>query len=525
MDENYYESEKSFSFLAIKEENAKRINDNEKDHPLRNKFQRDRDRIMYSRAFRRLSGKTQVFLSGKDDHVRTRLTHTLEVCQIARTISKILKLNEDLTEAIALGHDIGHTPFGHVGERMLNNIMNGCYDIRDFNNFIKSEKGYRGFKHNWQSIRVATKLEPNLNLTDYTLWGILNHSGKHHKKCKNKDQNEQCLLRHIENRKCEINLTTKEAVDFYHGMKIYVENEKTLVSIYEKIKKKWSFEGLLVAIADEIAQRHHDIEDALEYTIIDKNELLKHIQGIFDIDDYEKEIMEDEIRLKEEEIEQHRKNIAQIEKAIKDQDFELYKSRFSRFIVNILTTDVIANTRKVFDDIIKRYNIQSQEDFLDNKIRIEQEYRDIEKLVGYSSYIKKADKRLQNFLKNRILNSHKAQTMDGVGQHIIKELFKAYVMNPQQLPDKTIAKLFKNLYEKNQDKLKEFENENNNLNVGMIRGILSEYHFNRKKDADYEKYNYEEYKLALLRTICDYISGMTDKYTIEQHRKLYNIQS
>lgn len=126
--------------------------------PIRTDFQRDRDRILHSKAFRRLKHKTQVFLSPMDDHYRTRMTHTLEVSQIARTISKGLNLNEDLTEAIALGHDLGHTPFGHCGESVLNNFMT------------------EGFQHNKQSVRVATVLE-NLNLTQETLDGILHHSG------------------------------------------------------------------------------------------------------------------------------------------------------------------------------------------------------------------------------------------------------------------------------------------------------------------------------------------------------------
>ena len=160
--------------LATNSKFAKRVvNCGEDKHTIRNEFERDRDRIMYSRAFRRLSGKTQVFLAGNDDHVRTRLTHTLEVAQIARTISKALGLNEYLTEAIALGHDIGHTPFGHIGERMLNSIMNGCYKIKDFNDENDIIKDHKGFKHNWQSLRVATVLEPNMNLTNYTLWGIV----------------------------------------------------------------------------------------------------------------------------------------------------------------------------------------------------------------------------------------------------------------------------------------------------------------------------------------------------------------
>lgn len=127
---------------------------------IRPVFQRDRDRILHCKAFRRMKQKTQVFLLPKGDHYRTRLTHTLEVSQNARTIAKALRLNEDLVEAIALGHDLGHTPFGHAGERALNGICQG------------------GFKHNEQSVRVVEVLEKQgrgLNLTWEVRDGILNH--------------------------------------------------------------------------------------------------------------------------------------------------------------------------------------------------------------------------------------------------------------------------------------------------------------------------------------------------------------
>ena len=132
---------------------------------MRTEYQRDRDRIIHSKAFRRLMHKTQVFLGSEGDHYRTRLTHTLEVSQIARTIVRGLGLNEDLTEAIALGHDLGHTPFGHNGEFILNEIHPG------------------GFRHNEQSLRVVDLLESTpgrqgLNLTWEVRDGILNHSGK-----------------------------------------------------------------------------------------------------------------------------------------------------------------------------------------------------------------------------------------------------------------------------------------------------------------------------------------------------------
>ena len=131
---------------------------------IRTDFQRDRDRIIHSKAFRRLMHKTQVFLAPEGDHFRTRLTHTIEVSQIARTIARALNLNEDLTEAIALGHDLGHTPFGHNGEEVLNKIHPG------------------GFEHNVQSLRVADVIESTqsrrgMNLTMEVRDGIVNHTG------------------------------------------------------------------------------------------------------------------------------------------------------------------------------------------------------------------------------------------------------------------------------------------------------------------------------------------------------------
>ena len=129
---------------------------------LRTDFQRDRDRVIHCKSFRRLKFKTQVFLSPEGDHYRTRLTHTLEVAQIARTIARSLRLNEDLTEAIALGHDLGHTPYGHIGERTLDALLSG------------------GFRHNEQSRRVVERLENNgegLNLTWEVRDGIEHHSG------------------------------------------------------------------------------------------------------------------------------------------------------------------------------------------------------------------------------------------------------------------------------------------------------------------------------------------------------------
>lgn len=154
--------EKNLSPYATLSRNSRGRERPEEKCDVRTDFQRDRDRIIYSKAFRRLKHKTQVFISPEGDHYRTRLTHTLEVSQIARTIARGLRLNEDLTEAIALGHDLGHTPFGHAGERVLDRMVS------------------KGFKHNEQSVRVVSFLEKDrkgLNLTWEVLDGIQCHTG------------------------------------------------------------------------------------------------------------------------------------------------------------------------------------------------------------------------------------------------------------------------------------------------------------------------------------------------------------
>ena len=138
----------------------------EPDSPLRTPFQRDRDRIVHSKSFRRLKHKTQVFVAPEGDHYRTRLTHTLEACGIARTVARALRLNEDLTEAIGLGHDLGHPPFGHAGEEALDEALREHCDS--------------GFRHNEHSLRVVDVLERDgegLNLTEEVRDGILNHTG------------------------------------------------------------------------------------------------------------------------------------------------------------------------------------------------------------------------------------------------------------------------------------------------------------------------------------------------------------
>ena len=204
------EKEESLSSYAVKSRSSRGRLRPKEPCPIRTAFQRDRDRIIHCKAFRRLKHKTQVFIAPLGDHYVTRLTHTLEVSQIARTIARSLNLNEDLTEAISLGHDLGHTPFGHVGEEVLNELY------------------HEGFKHNEQSLRIVDSLENNsrgLNLTWEVRDGILNHS--------------------------------KTRVDI-------------LGQDWGKIN---TLEGEICKIADTVAYINHDIDDAIRAGIITENDL------------------------------------------------------------------------------------------------------------------------------------------------------------------------------------------------------------------------------------------------------------
>ncbi|WP_448384480.1 deoxyguanosinetriphosphate triphosphohydrolase [Desulfosoma sp.] len=184
--------------------------------PLRTAYQRDRDRIVHSKAFRRLKHKTQVFLSPTGDHYRTRLTHTLEVSQIARTIGRALSLNEDLIEAVALGHDLGHTPFGHGGERVLNQIHPG------------------GFRHHEQSLRVVDSLEKGgrgLNLTFEVRDGIVKHS-----------------------------------------------KGKTHPILTDPGRRPVTLEGQVVRVADIVAYLNHDLDDAMRAHVLSADDLPSEIR-------------------------------------------------------------------------------------------------------------------------------------------------------------------------------------------------------------------------------------------------------
>ena len=219
-----------FSVCATRSAEATRRRPVGGDGEMRLAFQRDRDRILHSRAFRRLKHKTQVFVPHVADHPRTRLTHTLEVGQLGRTIARALGLNDDLVEAIAMAHDVGHTAFGHTGEKVLDEILGGRNRELALPAEVTAEVG--AFKHNYQSLRVVDLLEhrysePGLNLTDQVREGILKH--------------------------------TRWKVSFPFPL----PDSGSLA-----LDKACHLEGQVVAAADEIAQQTHDLEDGLRAGLV-----------------------------------------------------------------------------------------------------------------------------------------------------------------------------------------------------------------------------------------------------------------
>lgn len=458
---------------------ATRISKDTHNQRYRDRFMRDRDRVLYSKAFRRLAGKTQVYLAHFDEHKRTRLTHTLEVAQIAKTIASSLALNIDLTEAIALGHDIGHTPFGHAGESILHQLVTpiskdnsgktiskyyieGSPMAQDID--IEALKEYCGFKHNLQSVRVAVKLENmyesrGLDLTNFTLYGILNHSGLIY--------NEDVLR--------------NDFMGFYDQLASYymINNQQ----------KAWSFEAYVVAEADEIAQRHHDLEDAIRGNIITKEDIISIIRDNF------KDLMTPTDRANY--------------KSLKKANSNYYAAILSRTVVNLLVTRLIKSSIYNLNSLIEKYNL-TKKNFADFMILAN--INEMKSAIAYDKFGENTFKlRLKSFSKQistRVISSYDIQRMDTKGQYIIRKLFEAFYSNPQQLSDNSIMSYFRESHIFNEEQIYNTIKKNG---IGYIRHQFMEDMKDRNKVKD----------LILMRVICDHLSGMTDMFAFDTYGRLY----
>lgn len=370
------------------------------DEPMsehRNAFQRDRDRIIHSSAFRRLKYKTQVFVYDEGDHFRTRLTHTLEVAQITRSIARELMVNEDLAEGIALAHDLGHTPFAHIGEDYLSKCM----------------EPYGGFEHNDQSLRVLTTLERKypqwngLNLTWETLEGVVKHNGP----------------LYGPNDLGEVHIAVRELQE---KMDLELDSHS-------------SVEAQVAAISDDIAYNNHDVEDGLR-------------AGLFTLDDLEG------IPLLGRVMEDVRKEHGALE--------ERYMvNETIRKMIGAMVNDVLRES----EGRLRELNPQVPED-----VRAAGR-----QMVEFSDDMREQVDELRKFLFGRMYRHYTIERLHLKVERIVTELFTAFTKNYKVLPDNW------------QKRVKEAGGVDNE----QVRA----------------------------RIVCDYIAGMTDRYAIREHERLFDL--
>ncbi len=446
----------------------------------RTEFMRDRDRIMYATAFRRLSGKTQIYTVGLDDHKRNRLTHTLEVAQIARTIASALSLNSNLAEAIALGHDLGHTPFGHAGERTLHGIMlpNSSYikkspyykhtieDIeKKFDVEVPRHREYQnfafGFKHNLQSVRVAATLEDSyqdfngqnagLNLTNYTLYGMMIHS--------------------------KIKYMETDPYPNYHMQ------YNPIMMMKNTCMPAWSFEAYIVEWADEFAQWHHDLEDAIRGGALPLSTICEKIKLSFgncmsDVDS------------------------AKLNSIRNKQIMDKYCiAVLSHVVINTLVTDLIQTSKKNFNRLSRETSSYTVAQLFENydKLGVSKPRTEI---ITISSKIH--PEVFKNTIRRAVHHSRDVERMNAKGEYIIRKLFEAYYAHPQQLPDGAILHILADSDINPIQKLKE-------NGIGYARTLF---------DEKFKNPNIYQQSI-LMRRICDHIACMTDRYALDEYNKLY----
>lgn len=498
----------------------------------RTSFMRDRDRVLYSASFRRLAGKTQIYtVNAVDDHRKNRLTHTLEVAQIARTIARALGLDQSLAEAIALGHDLGHTPFGHAGENMLHDIMSprvaekcvvlegspfSKHEKASIREIISDEKKAKvlkyayGFKHNIQSARMAAMLERGykaddgsnrdigLDLTNYTLYGMMTHSSlvyadKFIYKEKDKDEPLQPCFQ-------------KEFID--RLMMRDPEENGRVTNTYA-----WSFEAFIVEWADDIAQWHHDLEDALLDGVMPWRKIVETVERALGK------------AIDEQKIEGRKEKLASLKKAEGSLRHDV--TTITSIVVDTLVTDLVKTSLENFGRL-KKIVLEKRKKHWASQLEAN-DIRDF--FLNYQNYTDEpevkspkdafgwvisvsgnVDKReFKETIRSWIHHSRNVERMNAKGQYIIKELFAAYLKNPQLLPDGTVLRLVVDM------RLSKSIESARKGGIGAARAKLEE----NIKGIGIETADDIYKKCLLMRRICDHIASMTDRYAVEEYRKLY----
>lgn len=442
----------------------------------------DREKVAKSKAFRRMVDKAQIFSSSKGDYYRTRMTHTLEVNQIAKRIAGHLQLNLDLTEAIALGHDLGHTPFGHQGERTLHSILKGETNLDIGSDDLFEKHLFGGFKHNYQSAKILTELEtssmnyPGLNVSVQTIEGVIKHT--------------------------KLNPSEIDLLDFIseeYKNEIYFDNQKEQVCA--------TLEGQVVAIADEIAQRGHDLDDALTSGVLTEEELLDSLHTC------ECDVLHDALRTQLEHLKCCKRNIPNKK--------ELEIEMISDYIQEFLVDEII----KYSSENIMHCELESCS--MSNK----------RKLVDFAPKTKKINSYIERVVQKKVICNNEVARADYNASVIITNLFKKYYLNPRLLHEGTLHKMFlSELNHKNEDvrnsavSLIDTSDEiardeieiltKKDVPLKLIEEYLDEKttsgftNEERKEIVTYEK------RRILIRGIVDYIAGMTDGYAIREYEKL-----
>jgi|LSQX01.1.fsa_nt_gb dGTPase len=470
-------------------------------------FQHDCDCVLYSRTFRRLMHKTQVTYPGieQNEHTRTRLTHTLEVSEIARAISRTLGLNEDLTEAIALGHDVGHTPFGHEGEDFLDRVLQGkekegskAHSILDKFNISNPDFD---FKHNYQSVRMLHSWEGEhydetknqysrgMNVSYTTLEGILKHSRIRY----NYGERNGKLYRYSD--------IITEMGDRLHIDTTYDPHNNHDYAVL-------SLEGQIVAIADEIAQVCHDLDDAVEadYNV---QPILRHALTTFLNDEKNTEIYN---VLKDKKfISLNDKRHTNIEEKcqLEHPTIRIEKDHFHEFISWSIGYLILISCQKIRKEM---------EEYAKGKKS--SEIFPLSKALASETETLKSDA-LFNCLKNLqttyIINNVRINRENGKADFLLKSIIEAYLNKPKQLPDSVLIRY---------------------TSVCRDKSLLKKLSDLRKRDGDtgkniryvFDKKNPEtELELTqmiredpdFLRILWDYLASMTDQYAQNEYKMLY----
>lgn len=366
--------------------------------PTRTEYQRDRDRIIHSTAFRRLKHKTQVFIYHEGDHFRTRLTHTIEVAQVARSIARALKVDEDLAEALALAHDLGHTPFGHAGEDALARAM----------------KNHSGFEHNAQTLRIVTALErryatfDGLNLSWETLEGIVKHNGP--------------LIN-----ASSVSIGKYKDTDLPHAIEVYTQKHDLMLNTYASV------EAQTAAVADDIAYNAHDIDDGLR-------------EGVFALDDLLNVPL-----------------VGDILKEVRDLYPNLDKTRTTHELVRRLITRMIEDVILTSQSNLTLIDPQSADDVRHAKAAT----------VAFSPDMVMSDQGIKSFLFEHMYRTPKVLAVRDNAEIIVGNLFDKYLMEPSLMANEWGEQL------PNED--------------------------------------------VLPRLVCDYVAGMTDRFALQEHRRLFDV--